>query len=280
MKCHDAPIVEGDRTYKAATDILHTPHSVKGDERTPFAGHECEACHGPSNEHVAAHPAPGEKRPAPMVVFAGKGASAVSARNNTCLSCHENGLRMNWAGSQHDKNDVACASCHTAHATRDPVLTKATQPQKCFTCHAEQRAQALKRSHHPIKEGLVVCSDCHNPHGSFDRKLLKQETVNETCFQCHAEKRGPFLHEHAPVTDNCMNCHTPHGSPQPRLLTVRAAWLCQQCHTETQHPSTLYSGEFFDTTSTGLARLEGKSCLNCHSQIHGSNHPSGQRLTR
>jgi hypothetical protein len=24
----------------------------------------------------------------------------------------------------------------------------------------------------------------------------------------------------------------------------------------------------------------GKNCLNCHSQIHGSNHPSGARLTR
>ena len=35
MKCHDSAIVEGDRTYKAAVDILQTPHAMKGDARTP-----------------------------------------------------------------------------------------------------------------------------------------------------------------------------------------------------------------------------------------------------
>src|SRR5208337_3125542 len=44
FKCHDeAPI----------TDILSTPHGMKGDSRTPFAQHECETCHGPSETHVA-----------------------------------------------------------------------------------------------------------------------------------------------------------------------------------------------------------------------------------
>jgi hypothetical protein len=27
-------------------------------------------------------------------------------------------------------------------------------------------------------------------------------------------------------------------------------------------------------------RLLGKQCLNCHVQVHGSNHPGGIRLTR
>jgi hypothetical protein len=26
--------------------------------------------------------------------------------------------------------------------------------------------------------------------------------------------------------------------------------------------------------------LLGKGCVNCHSQVHGTNHPSGARLTR
>jgi hypothetical protein len=26
--------------------------------------------------------------------------------------------------------------------------------------------------------------------------------------------------------------------------------------------------------------LLGKNCMNCHSQVHGSNHPSGARMTR
>jgi hypothetical protein len=27
-------------------------------------------------------------------------------------------------------------------------------------------------------------------------------------------------------------------------------------------------------------RLIGRGCINCHQNIHGSNHPSGQTLTR
>ncbi len=99
-------------------------------------------------------------------------------------------------------------------------MVKVTQAEQCFTCHARVRADSFKYSHHPMREGLVVCSDCHNPHGSptGDTKLLKEFTVNETCYNCHAEKRGPLLWEHQPVRDNCLNCHTPHGSNEPRLM--------------------------------------------------------------
>jgi len=271
MRCHDDA---------QAMTMLHTKHAQMGDARTPFADKQCETCHGHSDAHVSATPAEGEKRPLADIVFGPRSPTPAQAQNAVCMGCHEGGIRMNWAASQHAGAGVACATCHNLHAVRDAVLTKGTQPEVCFGCHAAQRAQTYKRSHHPIREGLVVCSDCHNPHGTFGVTLLKEPTVNETCFQCHTEKRGPFLWEHAPVSDNCMNCHTPHGSSQPRLLTVRAAWLCQQCHTEPFHPSTLYSGEFFGSTSSSVSRLTGKSCLNCHSQIHGTNHPSGARLTR
>jgi DmsE family decaheme c-type cytochrome len=271
LRCHDD---------RQAMTMLHTKHGQMADPGTPLADKQCETCHGRSDDHVSATPKEGDMRPLADVVFGPESATPASAQNAVCMNCHQGGIRMNWTVSPHATSDVACATCHNLHALRDNVLTKATQPKVCFTCHAEQRAQTHKRSHHPINEGLVVCSDCHNPHGAFGDKLLKQATVNDTCYQCHAEKRGPFLWEHAPVTDSCMNCHTPHGSAQPRLLVVRAAWLCQQCHTEQFHPSTLYSGEFFDATSSSVSRLTGKSCLNCHSQIHGSNHPSGVRLTR
>ena len=134
-------------------------------------------------------------------------------------------------------------------------------------------------SHHPIREGKVVCSNCHNPHGSFGPSLLAKATVNETCYQCHAEKRGPFLWEHAPVREDCLNCHTPHGATNPRLLKVRAPWLCQTCHLAQFHPSTLYQG--VDIPPFGADQhLLAKGCLNCHAVIHGSNHPSGIRFLR
>lgn len=287
MKCHDTAIDGPDRAYKAASDIFQTPHATKGDSHSPFATHECESCHGPSEAHVASHPPKGEKRALPSIVFGGPHASPVAQRNAVCLGCHENGLRMNWQGSPHQHNGIACASCHTAHVTKDPVLVKATQPDKCFGCHKQQRAESFEYSHHPIREGKVVCSDCHNPHGSAGPKLMKEFTVNETCYNCHADKRGPMLWEHQPVRENCINCHTPHGSNEARLMKERMNFLCSSCHSAVGN----FSGGAFGGAHALPGNLEGKAtfnsalannrmCLNCHSQVHGSNSPNGTYFFR
>jgi DmsE family decaheme c-type cytochrome len=205
-----------------------------------------------------------------------------------CLQCHEGGkkggrkgdIRMNWHVSNHAAAGNACITCHDPVGMNDPVLAKETQTAVCFNCHQDKRAQTFRRSRHPIREGKVVCSDCHNPHGSAGPSQLVKNTVNETCYQCHAEKRGPFLHEHAPVREDCSICHDPHGSTQPRLLKVRQPFLCQQCHGEAFHPGSLYSGADLPAFGGAAQQLLGKSCINCHSVIHGSNHPSGARLTR
>ncbi len=269
MKCHDEPPV---------TLILGTPHAQKADARTPFASHQCETCHGASPEHLV-KPAEGEARAPTKVSFGVRSKTPAAEQNEVCLGCHEGDARMNWTASQHESADSPCGSCHNIHSQKDKVLVKASQPEVCYSCHAEQRAQSFRRSRHPIREGKVTCSDCHNPHGSTGPKLLIKASVNETCFSCHAEKRGPFLWEHAPVSDDCTICHTPHGSSQPRLVKLRVPYLCQQCHQEAFHPSTLYSGS--GVPPAGAARqILAKGCLNCHPKIHGSNHPSGVRFTR
>ena len=281
MKCHDSDIVQGDRTYKAATDILVTPHGMKGDPHSPFGEHECESCHGPSQAHVQSTPAPGQRKTAPAVVFKGPNASPVAARNQVCLGCHQNGLRMDWAGSQHQNSNLACVSCHTIHVRKDPILVKATQPDVCFRCHAEQRALSMQFSHHPIREGKVVCSDCHNPHGSPGPKLLKEVRVTDTCYGCHAEKRGPFLWEHQPVREDCTNCHNPHGSVNPRLLKVKVPFLCIDCHAAVNDMGGVGVSRASVAAHSGSLYLYGdRSCLNCHSQVHGSNSPSGSTFFR
>ena len=90
-------------------------------------------------------------------------------------------------------------------------------------CHQPIRAATLKPSHHPIIEGKVKCSDCHNPHGALTPAMVKRTTINQQCYSCHADKRGPYLFAHPPVEENCLSCHNPHGSVYAKLLNEKAA---------------------------------------------------------
>jgi DmsE family decaheme c-type cytochrome len=254
--------------------IAKTRHGMTGDARTPT----CTSCHGESATHIN-KPEGVKERPKPERVFGKKSATTADSQNGACLTCHQSGLRMNWQGAQHQSADVPCAACHQVHSAKDKVLAKTTQPEVCFTCHKEQRAQVNRPSHHPIMEGKVSCSSCHNPHGSVGPKQLAKTTLNETCYTCHTEKRGPFLWEHPPAREDCTNCHVPHGSIHTPLLKARGPWLCQECHLAQFHPSTAYSGTGIPPRGA-TQQVLANNCLNCHSQVHGSNHPSGARKTR
>ena len=51
------------------------------------------------------------------------------------------------------------------HTGQDKVRDQLAQAEICFTCHKEQRSQINRPSRHPVvREGKVICSDCHNPH--------------------------------------------------------------------------------------------------------------------
>lgn len=234
----------------------------------------CIACHGASEAH-AGNPTM-EK---PTTSFGPRWGVAPAEANTACLSCHDKEQQMFWLGSGHEQEDLACTNCHRAHINRDPVLSDSGQLDACLGCHTRRQAELRLPSRHPILEGKTSCTDCHNPHGSGSESALVAATLNDTCYGCHQEKRGPFLWEHPPAAEDCSNCHTPHGSVHANLLTARAPFMCQQCHSAAFHPSQLYDGQSI-RNNTANQYILGKSCLNCHSQIHGSNHPSGARLTR
>jgi len=195
--------------------------------------------------------------------------------NRICLGCHERGERTYWQGSVHEERGVACSNCHTVmtNVSARFALKTAFQPDTCFQCHKDRRAQMFRSSHMPVREGKIVCSDCHNPHGSFTEAMLRTNTINETCYKCHAEKRGPFLFEHMPVRENCDNCHDPHGSINEASLKMSRPRLCFECHTIGPHGALGTTGPFSDLTMS-------RACNNCHTMIHGSNSPAGGALQR
>jgi DmsE family decaheme c-type cytochrome len=280
-RCHD------ETESRPVLAIYKTAHGVKADSRTPG----CQSCHGPSEAHVT-NPKGSSTRPPVDVDFNPRGGTAPEILAQTCITCHQNGQRTHWDGSEHQHNGLVCTSCHEIHTHGDRVLNKVSQPEVCFTCHTAQHAQFHRQSTHPVVAGEMGCSDCHNPHGSVGPHLMLKNSVNETCYTCHADRRGPFLWEHTPVTEDCTNCHTPHGSNNGPLLKARTPWLCQECHTS-DHSGPMNSGANLPngnaTTIGGLlplgnqaprSQMNGRNCLSCHALVHGSNHPAGARFSK
>ena len=255
--------------------IAGTMHARKDHPRTPGAKQGCESCHGPGSKHVDDPEVPGMIR-----TFLKEPAKQ---GNDTCLTCHARGTHALWEGSVHDSRNLACASCHSVHAFKSAKsqLKTVREMDTCASCHRDKVAKIDRSGHMPLREGKMECSTCHNPHGSTNvRQLRKGDSIAELCSSCHADKRGPYLWEHAPTRDGCVTCHDPHGSSNERMLITKPPILCQRCHVATRHPSTIYDGALIGSGASPSVRIFARSCVTCHSNIHGSNHPSGQRFVR
>lgn len=258
-RCHN----EGDEYPVLA--IGKTKHGTVADQRTPG----CTSCHGESHLHVN-RPPDAKERPKPDRMFGKHAKTPIAERNGACLTCHQGGARMSWQASAHGRGDVACSSCHKVHTQHDTVRDRHTQTDTCFTCHKEQRVQMNRPFHHPVIEGKMSCSSCHNVHGDNPKQLVR-DSVTETCFTCHMEKRGPFVHNHPPVQEDCAICHQPHGTTISNLLKARPPFLCQECHSHTSHPTQAGNLPIGRSTSTNVLGSVARGCLNCHTNIHGSN---------
>jgi DmsE family decaheme c-type cytochrome len=236
----------------------------------------CESCHGPGSLHAEAAGDRSNPGFATIRNFATANPQEASA---ACRRCHTAGEPFYWEQSTHARRNLSCVSCHSIHHPQSVGAAKLLKfpdiNHQCLSCHKDKRAGLARSAHMPLREGAMTCADCHNPHGTTSEKQLRAATVNDLCTSCHADKRGPFLWEHPPVRENCLNCHQPHGSNNDKVLASRRPFLCQRCHITTRHPSTLY-----DNPDLVSNRLFNRSCTNCHSQIHGSNHPSGKTFLR
>ena len=270
FKCH------GDLQESA---MVAGPHQICGDN-----GLNCTTCH---NSH---------------------GNILEYSRQDLCLQCHkQNSPTMAWHSSTHSMYGVACTDCHNPHPSSSvaefPQATGVSflhtnvqhnkkramsvqEPDACYKCHANVYSQFALPSHHPVKEGKMFCSDCHDTHGQRDR-LLQQDGPNLLCYKCHADKQGPFAYEHAPVTEDCGICHQPHGTVANNLLRQPTTFLCLRCHAG--HRNGLHGGPRPNTPpGTGTrANIDSipqlraayyTDCTACHAQIHGSDLPSQDHM--
>jgi DmsE family decaheme c-type cytochrome len=239
-----------------------SPHWKQTYKEGGIAKHGCEDCHGAAASHVT-DPTDTSK----LFLFEKATPKEIDSR---CLGCHAGGTQhMNAINSEHAKNEVSCVSCHSPHHGKDSdfMLVK-SQPELCYSCHLAKKAEFDMPFHHRVNEGLVQCTDCHNPHGTVRPKQVRtSSSQDQVCFTCHTDKQGPFVFEHQPVKiDGCQSCHLVHGGPNPHMLKLsNVNLLCLQCHTASSFSGAPGAPSFHNQASFF------QSCVLCHSQVHGSN---------
>lgn len=245
-------------------EVAH-PHQVNGPH-----SFNCESCHNPHGN---------------VTEF---------SRKELCLECHKSSPTMAWHSSIHEQVGVKCTDCHNPHPSSSvPSLVNLSHtsvdrskrlpmsvddPTVCYKCHQDVFALTQLPSHHPIREGKMTCSDCHDSHGQAEGNL-KSDTVNMVCYRCHADKQGPFVYQHAPVEEDCSICHNPHGTVANNLLHQPTAFLCLRCHTGHRSPPSDHFG-MGTTDIDGLVFQRAvlyTDCTQCHTHVHGSDLPSQLR---
>ncbi len=262
----------------------HTAHGIYL-SNSADAEYSCESCHGDGTMHIDEMTPESIYNPAKHDPF---------TDNNLCLNCHNSHAMGDWEFASHRNADVTCSDCHSIHLSAANAGA-APVSETCFKCHSDVRSQIFMPSHHPIGEGKLDCTDCHNPHGG-EVQLAMDDSGRELCFGCHAQYEGPFLYEHAPASEDCGLCHVPHGSVANNLLKQTEPALCLNCHSMHFHAAFESVDGAFETpqaperadvsTPDGFKAGMLTKCTQCHTVIHGSDHPSqtmstgGNALTR
>ncbi len=276
LDCHD-DIGEG---------FHKTAHGILLGKSDRYAERLCESCHGPGSKHIEEMDVASIINPAKL---RGTGIK------DPCLSCHGDSRYADWQFSSHAGGDMHCADCHQSHAELGGNLKK-QEPELCYDCHTDVRAAFFMPSHHPVREGIVSCLDCHDIHGG-NLEFAVQDDGRQRCLSCHPQVEGPFVFEHAPVTEDCGICHKPHGSVSHNLLVQSEPQLCLNCHPMHFHATIpgiegdsleapQQPGRFFSSTHDGFKKAFLTKCTQCHTGVHGSDLPAqsisgeGKALTR
>lgn len=190
-------------------------------------------------------------------------------------------------------NTAACKSCHQTHTAQGKALLKeGMQTAVCYTCHDGSGSRfdierifsqtGATRTYHPVMDtgnpavnGVMQCTDCHNPHGDKDEfgnvypRLLDandgttaNHQGNAFCLSCH----GPTdLNLTLDYYENTLGDHTnnlaAHYDTSKSLLLPSSGTevTCVTCHDQ-------HSGSYADLLNQG----EENACLACHDNAANS----------
>ena len=207
----------------------------------------------------------------------------VAASN--CTSCH-NTHGSNKNGILYDNvhapvAEKKCTQCHPQPTAANALETKKKGTLLCRDCHNDMIKETLSKNrlHAPLadKDG---CLNCHNPHGTKEKKLLK-DTQPVVCGQCHADTvklqewsitnpKNKNLCE--PVkAGNCVSCHSPHAADNALLMAQDniSIDLCGKCHEWQSHSTHPIGEKTVDQRNKNLS----VECVSCHVACGTGNKP-------
>ncbi len=236
----------------------------------PFKEGKCHICHNP---HFSQNPY--------LLKF---------KEETICLNCHK--LEKIKSTHRYYSKNMECLSCHNPHGSNNEYLIKqymhkpyaqknckvchenlAKGSDMCFSCHSEVKKDFFKvHTHYLPSNKKAFCLDCHSPHTS-DYKTLLKGSPSSVCFKCHPEalkQQRDSLYVH-PSHDQCLNCHNAHGSETLGMLKGTQISTCGRCHK--RHVKFTHPIEKVKDPRNG----QTLTCITCHDPM-GTNFKNNLRL--
>lgn len=193
----------------------------------PFKMGACQICHVPKGDNPAA--------------------LVKSNIHEVCYECHK--TKYTKAFDHKPVKDGKCTVCHDPHQSDTPKMLKGTSiNDTCLKCHDKtNEAKGVtkfitmngKYKHKPAEKS---CLECHDPHTSNYKTLMKKEVGLEFCLDCHSSIKdhrdmrkwiNNARYKHGAVSDSkgkCLECHDPHSSNHPSILKKDPVQVCLGCH--------------------------------------------------
>jgi tetratricopeptide (TPR) repeat protein len=196
FRCH---VSQSESNYDPETDTYATVWKEPGIS--------CEACHGPSSEHIrVCKAAPTNKPPENLEIIRWDEELTHEQQNSSCAGCHTKGGAITDSFDTGDdywdhfdlttfdhadyypdgfdlgenytmgswflspcvtKGDLSCTYCHTSSG-RYKFKAEEKANEACLTCHESRREDAASHMHHAgVENGANKCVDCHMAMHSF-----------------------------------------------------------------------------------------------------------------
>ena len=153
----------------------------------------------------------------------------------TCISAGCHAVDLSSRMPKHSPYlEGQCLTCHRDHTSTSTTLLKSRDDAMCLPCHKEAE---LNAADHQLKHpaGGALCVDCHNPHQSPVRNLLRKEETRLICSKCHEPflKKAaeyPYRHHYFDPKTECGTCHYAHQRSSNHYLRENVAETCLSCH--------------------------------------------------